>query len=332
MKAIGGRRRQIAGIYLRTALLLGALGSTRRGRARARARERARQLLRLDVLRDQRGLRRRHPDPARESAARSPRASARRAAGDPPGCSRPRARGARDVRIDHRRQRRASTTSCGALSALPRTAQIGVRSVGRRKRRSLATVLPDRVRRGHAARRARARHVGLEPDARGLVGSRLAGLARLQPAAATRRARRRADPLDARRRRCRADHRQRRRRRRRARIHLGDRRRRRRSATGSATAAGTGRPTSAPEPASRSSSARSLARPGRRSATGSASTPPPGPTHFHGRSGSPRNVQENGTVVFVPLTTARKLLRSPDEGQRRTGSSRAPEITRRSTG
>ena len=83
---------------------------------------------------------------------------------------------------------------------------------------------PDRVRRGNAARRARARHVGLEPDARGLVaiiGWQVWLGSSLQP------------PLDARADAlirstpgvagCRADHRQRRRGRRRARLRLGDR-------------------------------------------------------------------------------------------------------------
>ena len=52
MKAIGGTRRQIRRVYLRTALLLGAAGSVTRRRARGRDRERDRPLLRLQLLRD----------------------------------------------------------------------------------------------------------------------------------------------------------------------------------------------------------------------------------------------------------------------------------------
>ena len=51
MKAIGGTRRQIRRVYLRTALLLGAAGSVTRRRARDRDRERDRPLLRLQLLR-----------------------------------------------------------------------------------------------------------------------------------------------------------------------------------------------------------------------------------------------------------------------------------------
>ena len=52
MKAIGGTRRQIRRVYLRTALLLGAVGSRDRRRARRPDRERGRPLLRLELLRD----------------------------------------------------------------------------------------------------------------------------------------------------------------------------------------------------------------------------------------------------------------------------------------
>ena len=143
MKAIGGRRRQIAAVYLRTALLLGALG-TLVGVALGRRCSRTR------------------------SSASSPRASSRSTPGfgvDSPvlvasarsACSAPRSRRcprsaaavrvtvrealAGDERRDRRRRAALDAGAAARRASLPRTAQIGLRGVGRRKRRSLATVL-----------------------------------------------------------------------------------------------------------------------------------------------------------------------------------------------
>ena len=84
-------------------------------------------------------------------------AAAGGAARDPP-----RRRGSRLARRCRRAARAVggqgrSTARCGASRFLPRTAQIGLRSVGRRKRRSARHRAPDRARRRHAAGAARAR-------------------------------------------------------------------------------------------------------------------------------------------------------------------------------
>ena len=104
MKAIGGRRRQIARVFVRTALMLGALGTAVGVLLGVIALERPRPLLRLDVLRGRRRLRRRPAGAARERPRRPARPGARGAPGDP--ARRPR-RPARGARVDGFGRRRA---------------------------------------------------------------------------------------------------------------------------------------------------------------------------------------------------------------------------------
>ena len=142
MKAIGGRRRQIARSTCRTALLLGALG-TRRRASRSGSCSRTSSsatsgstFFAVDVGFgvDSAGRRR---QPARRAAGTRRRGPA----GDPPGGPRAAARGARG----HRRRGRQPGCRRRALLRrvrfLPRTMQIGLRNVGRRRRRSLATAV-----------------------------------------------------------------------------------------------------------------------------------------------------------------------------------------------
>ena len=71
-------------------------------------------------------------------------------------------------------------------------------------------------------------------------------------------------------------------------------------------------------PASRCSRRRSPAGRAWASATASGWTPRPGPASFR-VIGLTRNVQENGTVVFVPLATLQQVLRTAGRRQRGTG-------------
>ena len=141
MRAVGARRRQVALVYLRTALLLGALGALVGVVLGILLANLLAELLRLDVLGDRRRLRRR-PD----RGARQRRSSGVLA---PPLAALPAIR--RGVRVDLREALEATGSAVGGQDAadrllrragfLPRTMQIGLRSVGRRKRRSLATAL-----------------------------------------------------------------------------------------------------------------------------------------------------------------------------------------------
>ena len=139
MKAIGGTRRQIRRIYLRTALLLGAAGSVIGVGLGLAGRERGRPLLRLELLRDLARLR-------GVGAGRG--CEHRRRPVAPPLAALPAIR--RGSRIPVREGLEEVPALQGGqaaldrvlrrLSFLPRTAQIGVRSVTRRGRRSLTTV------------------------------------------------------------------------------------------------------------------------------------------------------------------------------------------------
>ena len=112
MKAIGARRRQIAAVYLRTALLLGALGTivgVLLGVLLANA------LVRFfgsEFFAVETGFAVDVPDPAHERRDRPVRAGARRTACDPPGCADVRPRGDRRDRLGVERpgsdRRRAS--------------------------------------------------------------------------------------------------------------------------------------------------------------------------------------------------------------------------------
>jgi putative ABC transport system permease protein len=155
MEAIGGRRRQIAGVYLKTALLLGAIGTVGGDRARDRARERADRRLRL-CLRGRRRLRRRRARPAPERARRPARAAPGGAARDP-ACGAPAAtRGAAGDRLRRRRPGRGRPPP----AAGPLAAADGPDRPGQRRAAQAAQPLNragDRVRRRHPARRARPR-------------------------------------------------------------------------------------------------------------------------------------------------------------------------------
>ena len=141
MRAVGARRRQVALVYVRTAAAARRARRRRRRRARDRPLEPARPLLRLHVLGGRRRLRRRRDRRARQrrwsacSRRRSPRCR-RSAAASAPTCARRSSRRARRSAA-----RTAATACCAGCDFLPRTMQIGLRGVGRRKRRSLATVL-----------------------------------------------------------------------------------------------------------------------------------------------------------------------------------------------
>ena len=139
MRAVGARRRQVALVYLRTTMLLGAGGALVGSRARDRAVEPARPLLRLDLLGGRRRLRCR-PGGVAGQRARRPRWPRRW-----PRCRRS---GGACASTCGRRSRRAARRSVAEGAAdraaaragfLPRTMQIGLRNIGRRKRRSLAT-------------------------------------------------------------------------------------------------------------------------------------------------------------------------------------------------
>ena len=141
MRAIGARRRQLVTVYLRTALLLGALGAVVGVPLGVLLANAMVAFFASSFFAHRSGLRRqlrRWWPPARRSPSRGrrsrrcPRFGA--ASGFPSGRRSPRAarRACRSVRW---------TAPCCALRFLPRTAQIGLRSVGRRRRRSLATAL-----------------------------------------------------------------------------------------------------------------------------------------------------------------------------------------------
>ncbi|MGZ6705398.1 MAG: ABC transporter permease [Solirubrobacteraceae bacterium] len=140
MKAIGGRPRQIAGVYLRTALVLGALGSLL---GIALGLVLANVLVRFfgsTFFAISAGV-----------GVDVPVLLASLALGliGPPLAALPAIR--RGVRIPVREALEATGSATGGQSALdralrrirflPRSVQIGVRSIGRRKRRSLATIL-----------------------------------------------------------------------------------------------------------------------------------------------------------------------------------------------
>ena len=141
MKAIGARRRDIRRIYLRTALLLGAA----RGAARGGARESC------SPTRSSGSSRRRSSTSTPASASRfrpSSRASSLGLVG-PPLAALPAIRRAARLPLNEALQASGSAVGGqGRLDAalrrvrfLPRGAQIGLRGLGRRKRRSLATAL-----------------------------------------------------------------------------------------------------------------------------------------------------------------------------------------------
>ena len=106
--------------------------------ARGPARERARRLLRVAVLLHRRRLRRVGPGPRRQPRARTGRAGARGAAGDPARDAAAAERGAAGVRLRGRRPGRldALCGACASCRAAPRSA---CAAFGRRKRRSVAT-------------------------------------------------------------------------------------------------------------------------------------------------------------------------------------------------
>ena len=140
MKAIGAGRKQIRSVYLRTAALLGALGAIAGAAARDPARLGADLVLRLLAVRDQRAIQCRCAGAHREHRAGGDRAAAGRAARDPP---RRAAAAGRDAagRRERDRPRGPSDRLLRRARFLPRTAQIGLRGVTRRRRRSAATVL-----------------------------------------------------------------------------------------------------------------------------------------------------------------------------------------------
>ena len=169
MKAIGGTRRQIRRVYLRTALLLGAVGSRDRRRARPRDRERDRPLLRLELLRDLARLRRRRSrSSSRASSSGWSRRRSRRCRRSAAVSRIPVREGARGGARARRAARRCSTAPLRRLGFLPRTAQIGVRSVTRRGAAQPHHGRPDRARGRHAARGARARQQRHHDDERRL--------------------------------------------------------------------------------------------------------------------------------------------------------------------
>ena len=140
MKAIGAGRAQIRSVYLRTTVLLGALGAIVGAVLGTVIAYAMTSVLRLVVLRDQCPVQCGRPRARGEHRGGRDRAAAGRAARNPPRHTapasgdtpsereRPRAHG----RLD-RLLRRARF--------LPRTAQIGLRGVTRRSRRSAATIL-----------------------------------------------------------------------------------------------------------------------------------------------------------------------------------------------
>lgn len=140
MKAIGGRRRQIAGIYFRTALVLGALGTIPGVPlgillANALVRFFCSQFFAVEI-----GV---------GVDARVVLVSVAIGLLAPPLAAIPAIR--RGVRVSAREAIEATGSELGGrgaldrvlrhVGALPRSAQIGLRSLGRRKRRSFATVL-----------------------------------------------------------------------------------------------------------------------------------------------------------------------------------------------
>ncbi len=269
MKAIGGRRRQIAAVYVKTALLLGALGTVVGVVLGIAALEPARPLPRLDLLRDRRRLRGRRDDPrasACSSACSRPRSRRCRRSGGRCAC-----RCARRSRRPARRSgaRTPATRLCGASASCRAPLQIGLRNVGRRRRRSIATAVMVALAVGNllailglAAGISHTTHVEWRDHGEDV---KLAGRGR--------RAHRAADPVDARSRRGRADVRRASQGRGRGRLHLGRPPGDACSATGSPTAGGTRRARSGRALASRSSSATSPASPGHASATASGSRP-----------------------------------------------------------
>ena len=167
MRAIGARRRQVALVYLRTALLLGALGALAGIALGIALSNLLADYFGSHVLGDRRRLRRRR-DGGAASASRSgclgrrsprcPRSAAASASTSARRSSRPAPRSASEDAAD-RLLRRARF--------LPRTMQIGLRSVGRRKRRSLATALIVALAVAQPARVPRPRRGGdREPRAR----------------------------------------------------------------------------------------------------------------------------------------------------------------------
>ena len=141
MKALGGRRRQIAAVYLKTALLLGAIG-TILGIALGIALANALTGAFGSTFAVRHRLRRR-----RAASCSSARWSGLLA---PPLAALPAIRRAVRLPAAARPCRRAAPPSAARTPAiallrrvrfLPRTAQIGLRNVGRRRRRSLSTAL-----------------------------------------------------------------------------------------------------------------------------------------------------------------------------------------------
>ena len=142
MKAIGGRRRQIAAVYVKTALLLGALGTRRRHRARHRALERCSSA--TSARRSSRST------SASASTRRSSLVSVLVGLLAPALAALPAIR--RAVRVPLREALEATGSAvgepgrrrprcCGASASCRARSQIGLRNVGRRRRRSLATAL-----------------------------------------------------------------------------------------------------------------------------------------------------------------------------------------------
>ena len=318
MKAIGARRRDIRRIYLRTALLLGALGALLGAALGRPARQRARRVLRVDVLRHRRRLRRVGPGRRRERRAsgssgrrwrRCRRSAARRGCRSTRRCRRPARRSAaRAASTPLLRRVRVPAAQRADRPARARPAQAAQRSPPRCRSRS-----PSR----RCSRCSRSAPAWPRPTAR-LV--RRQPLRRLDPGRGEQAARRRRRPPD--------------------RVHrraCATRSRGCRTTSGSTgrDAAGLGparaaadehahRPTGAGTPTPRSAHARrspcsapTIAKTHRQaaSATASASSTGSGPATLRviGISGNQAN---NGDVVFTPVDArCRSLLGSPGRGQ-----------------
>ena len=154
MRAVGARRRQVALVYVRTACCSERWERSSESCSGSCSRT-CSPVLRLDLLGDRRRLRRRRDGARGQRARRSARARARRAAGDPAGGPGRPARGARGDRLGGRGQDAGDAILRRVRGSCRGRVQIGLRNVGRRRRRSIATAVDGRTRRRQPARSAR---------------------------------------------------------------------------------------------------------------------------------------------------------------------------------
>ena len=206
------------------------------------------------------------------------------------------------------------TGPSGSAAFLPRTAQIGVRSVTRRKRRSLATVVQIALAVGTLLARARrSRPASRRGDPPAWTGSTATSTSRSRSEGGRPLdGRRSADPHDARRRSRAAGARERGEGRRRGRVAVGASRRRRSSATESRTGAGS--PTARSEAAARGRQReehREGDRRRRRRAASRSRHAPVAPPRF-ASSASPRTQRRTGRALRDPLSTLRASSSAQD--------------------